>query len=91
VPPKRATSDGGTSAASAQDGGVEQLPQRPHDRVSEARRQCPLPACDLAGAEFVELARRSWSANGRRFRVLAVVPIDDEESPIVGLLQIEAA
>ena len=25
--------------------------------------------------------------NGRRFRVLDVVPLDDEESPIVGLLQ----
>jgi hypothetical protein len=30
--------------------------------------------------------------NGRRFRVLDVVPFDDEdESPFVGLLQVEAA
>ena len=29
--------------------------------------------------------------NGRRFRVLEVVPIDDENSKIVGLLQVEAA
>ena len=29
--------------------------------------------------------------NGRRFRVLDVVPIDDENSKIVGLLQVEAA
>ena len=26
----------------------------------------------------------------RHFRVLAVVPIDDEESPLTGLLQVEA-
>jgi hypothetical protein len=31
-------------------------------------------------------------APGRRFRVLAVVPFDEEdESPFVGLLQVEAA
>jgi hypothetical protein len=29
--------------------------------------------------------------NGRRFRVLDVVPIEDEDSPLVGLLQVEAA
>lgn len=29
--------------------------------------------------------------NGRRFRVLDVVPIDDEDSKVVGLLQVEAA
>lgn len=29
--------------------------------------------------------------NGRRFRVLAVVPIEEDESPLVGLLQVEAA
>jgi hypothetical protein len=29
--------------------------------------------------------------NGRRFRVLAVVPIEEEDSPLVGLLQVEAA
>jgi hypothetical protein len=29
--------------------------------------------------------------NGRRFRVLDVVPIDEEDSPLVGLLQVEAA
>ena len=29
--------------------------------------------------------------NGRRFRVLALVPVDDEESRFVGLLQVEAA
>ena len=29
--------------------------------------------------------------NGRRFRVLAVVPIDDENSKVVGLLQVEAS
>jgi hypothetical protein len=29
--------------------------------------------------------------NGRRFRVVDVVPIEEEDSPIVGLLQIEAA
>jgi hypothetical protein len=28
---------------------------------------------------------------GRQFRVLAVVPIEDEESPLVGLLQVESA
>ena len=29
--------------------------------------------------------------NGRRLRVLDVVPIEDEDSPLVGLLQVEAA
>jgi len=29
--------------------------------------------------------------NGRRFRVLDVVPFDEEESPFVGLLKVEAA
>jgi hypothetical protein len=29
--------------------------------------------------------------NGRRFRVVDVVPIEDEDSPFVGLLQVEAA
>lgn len=29
--------------------------------------------------------------NGRRFRVLGVVPFEDEDSPFVGLLQVEAA
>jgi hypothetical protein len=29
--------------------------------------------------------------NGRRFRVLGVVPFDDEDSPLVGMLQVEAA
>jgi len=28
---------------------------------------------------------------GRRFRVLDVVPFEDEHSPVVGLLQVEAA
>jgi hypothetical protein len=28
---------------------------------------------------------------GRRFPVLAVVPIEDEDSQLVGLLQVEAA
>ena len=27
---------------------------------------------------------------GRRLRVLAVIPVDDEDSPYVGLLQVEA-
>jgi hypothetical protein len=29
--------------------------------------------------------------NGRRFRVLAVVPFEENESPLVGLLQVEEA
>jgi hypothetical protein len=29
--------------------------------------------------------------NGRRFRVLDVVPFEEEDSPFVGLLQVEAA
>ena len=29
--------------------------------------------------------------NGRRFRVLAVVPFVEDESPFVGLLQVQAA
>jgi hypothetical protein len=29
--------------------------------------------------------------NGRRLRVLAVLPFEDDESPFVGLLQVEAA
>ena len=29
--------------------------------------------------------------NGRRFRVLDVVPFEEEDSPFVGLLRLEAA
>jgi hypothetical protein len=29
--------------------------------------------------------------SGQRFRVVDVVPIEDEGSPVVGLLQVEAA
>jgi hypothetical protein len=29
--------------------------------------------------------------NGRRFRVLELVPFEEDESPFVGLLQVEAA
>jgi hypothetical protein len=29
--------------------------------------------------------------NGRRLRVLAVLPFEDDESPFVGLLQVESA
>jgi hypothetical protein len=38
------------------------------------------------------LTRSSSSAGGRRFRVLDVVPFEeDDESPFVGLLKFEAA
>ena len=42
-------------------------------------------------AVLVEPGEEILVGNGRRFRVLGVVPIDDEESPLVGLLQVEAA
>jgi hypothetical protein len=29
--------------------------------------------------------------NGRRFRVLDLIPVENEDSPYVGLLQVEAA
>jgi hypothetical protein len=37
------------------------------------------------------LARSFSSSGGRRFRVLDVVPIDDEDAKYVGLLRVEVA
>jgi hypothetical protein len=31
-----------------------------------------------------------WTGDGRKLRVLDVVPVDDEDSPFVGVLKIEA-
>lgn len=41
---------------------------------------------------MVKVGEELFFGNGTRFRVLDVVPFDDEdESPFVGLLQVEAA
>jgi hypothetical protein len=40
---------------------------------------------------LVKIGEEILVGNDRRFRVLDVVPIEDEESPLVGLLQVEAA
>jgi hypothetical protein len=43
-------------------------------------------------AVMVKVGEEILVGNGRRFRVLAVVPFGEEdESPFVGLLQVEAA
>lgn len=39
----------------------------------------------------VKVGEELFFGGGRRFRVLDVVIFDDEESPLVGLLQVEAA
>jgi hypothetical protein len=40
---------------------------------------------------MVKVGELLFFGGGRQFRVLDVVPIDDEDSPFVGLLQVEAA
>jgi hypothetical protein len=32
-----------------------------------------------------------WTGGGRKLRVLDVVPVEEEDSPFVGLLRVEAA
>lgn len=32
-----------------------------------------------------------WTGDGRKLRVLDVVPVDEKDSPYVGLLRVEAA
>jgi hypothetical protein len=42
-------------------------------------------------AQMIKPGEEIHSTGGQRFRVLAVVPFDEEdESPFVGLLQVEA-
>jgi len=46
----------------------------------------------LRPATILDSLGSAGRLNGRRFRVLAVVPFEEEdESPFVGLLQVEAA
>jgi hypothetical protein len=40
---------------------------------------------------MVKVGEELFFGGGRKFRVVDVVPIEDEESPLVGLLQVEAA
>ena len=42
-------------------------------------------------AVMVKVGEEILVGNGRRFRVLDLVPIDQEDSPLVGLLKVEAA
>jgi hypothetical protein len=42
-------------------------------------------------AQMIHLGDEIHLGSGQRFRVLAVVPFDEDESPFVGLLQVEAA
>jgi hypothetical protein len=47
---------------------------------------------DLGQATYpdrVKVGEELFFGNGRRFRVLDVVVFDEEDSPIVGLLQVE--
>ena len=47
---------------------------------------------DLGEATYAMMIRDKLLGAGRRFRVLDVVPFEEEdESPFVGLLQVEAA
>ena len=41
--------------------------------------------------QMVKPGEEIIASGNRHYRVLAVVPIDDEDSPLVGLLQVEAA
>jgi hypothetical protein len=47
-------------------------------------------AVEVTYAVLVHPGEEILVGNGRRFRVVDVVPIEEEESPIVGLLQVEA-
>jgi hypothetical protein len=40
---------------------------------------------------MVKVGEELFFGGGRRFRALDVVPFDEEDSPYVGLLQVEAA
>jgi hypothetical protein len=49
---------------------------------------------DAGEATYAVLVRPGeeiLAGNGRRFRVVDVVPIEEEDSPLVGLLQVETA
>jgi hypothetical protein len=49
---------------------------------------------DVGEATYAVLIRPGWeiiAGSNQRFRVLDVVPIDEEDAQIVGLLQVEAA
>lgn len=49
-------------------------------------------AGDAVYAQMIHLGDEIHLAGGQRFRVVDVVPFDEEdESPVVGLLQVEAA
>jgi hypothetical protein len=42
-------------------------------------------------AQMIQPGEEIIAGGNRHFRVLAVVPIEEEDSPLVGLLQAEAA
>jgi len=49
-------------------------------------------AGEVTYAVLVKVGEEILVGNGRRFRILDVVPFEEEdESPFVGLLQVEAA
>jgi hypothetical protein len=42
-------------------------------------------------AVLIEQGETIWTGDGRQLRVLDAVPVDEEDSPFVGLLKVEAA
>jgi hypothetical protein len=40
---------------------------------------------------LIELGETIWTADGRKLRVLDVVPVEEEDSPFVGFLKVESA
>ena len=46
---------------------------------------------EAAYTQHINVGETIWAAGTRQFRVVDVVPANDEDSPYVGLLKVEAA
>jgi hypothetical protein len=63
------------------------------ETVFRYRRHSP-DGDDLGGATYAMIIKPGEEIHlgtGQRFRVVDVVPFEEEDSPLVGLLQVEAA
>jgi len=64
--------------------------QPPQLAASQSAIGCECPAGEAIYAVMIGPGEEILTGDGRRLRVLDVVPIDDEEgSPFVGLLRVE--
>jgi hypothetical protein len=46
---------------------------------------------EAAYTQHINVGETIWAAGTRQFRVIDIAPVDDEDSPYVGLLRVEAA